>query len=75
MGGFIVAQRDLAFLLVGGKEFFPDILQCPVSLSQNYSQAVDLLLMSFTAQDPSALYMLAFCIPRGGGWIIPQRWS
>lgn len=75
MGGFIVAQRDLAFLLVGGKEFFPDILQCPVSLSQNYSQAVDLLLMSFTAQDPSALYMLGILYSQGWGWIIPQRWS
>ena len=67
MGGFIVAQRDLAFLLVGGKEFFPDILQCPVSLSQNYSQAVDLLLMSFTAQDPSALYMLGILYSQGWG--------
>ena len=67
MGGFIVAQRDLAFLLVGGKEFFPDMLQCPVSLSQNYSQAVDFLLMSFAAQDPSVLYMLGVLYSQGWG--------
>lgn len=67
MGGFIVAQRDLAFLLIGGKEFFPDLLQCPVSLSQNYSQAVDLLLMSFMAQEPSVLYMLGILYSQGWG--------
>lgn len=66
MGGFIVAQRDLAFLLVGGK-IFPDMLQCPVSLSQNYSQAVDFLLMSFAAQDPSVLYMLGVLPSQGWG--------
>lgn len=67
MGGFIVAQRDLAFLLVGSKEFFPDIAQCPASLSQNYPFAVDLLLMSFAARDPSVLYMLGVLYSQGWG--------
>ena len=43
------------------------MLQCPVSLSQNYSQAVDFLLMSFAAQDPSVLYMLGVLYSQGWG--------
>ncbi len=67
MGGFIIAQRDLAFLLVGSKEFFPDISPCPASLSQNYPFAVDLLLMSFAAREPSVMYMLGILYSQGWG--------
>lgn len=67
MGGFIVAQRDLAFLLIGSKDFFPDISLCPASLSQNYPFAVDLLLMSFAAREPSVLYMLGILYSQGWG--------
>lgn len=67
MGGSVIAQRDLAFLLIGGKKYFPDMPQCPDRLTQSYSQAVDFLLMSFSAQDSSVLYMLGVLYSQGWG--------
>lgn len=67
MGGSVIAQRDLAFLLIGGKKYFPDMPQCPDRLTQSYSQAVDFLLMSFSSQDSSVLYMLGVLYSQGWG--------
>lgn len=67
MGGYAIAQRDLAFMLVGAREFFPAMLQYPESVSRNYPVAVRFLLMSLSSGDPSVLYMLSMVYSQGWG--------
>lgn len=67
MGGYAIAQRDMAFMLMGGREFFPDLPQCPESVSRNYPIAFRFLLMSLSSADPSVLYMLGLVYSQGWG--------
>lgn len=67
MGGYSIAQRDLAFMLLGAREFFPDMPQYPESVSRNYPVAVRFLLMSLSSGDPSVLYMLGMVYSQGWG--------